>query len=101
MLLYTLAKNNVSSNTLNVIRSMYAQLKSYVKSPGGLSDFFNCNVGTKQGCMLTQFLFLIFLNEFIDLLESANCKGIFVDEHVPNLLQRLFAKTNRCVGSIL
>jgi hypothetical protein len=70
---------------------MYAQLKSCVKSPGGLSDFFNCNVGTKQGGMLSPFLFVIFLNEFIDLLESANCKGIFVDEHVPNLLQLMFA----------
>ena len=41
--------------------------------------------------MSSPFLFIMFLNEFIKLLNNSDCKGIYVDEDIPNVMQLLFA----------
>ena len=68
---------------------MYDQIKS-VFTGEGLSDFFECTIGNRQGCMLIPFLFIFFLNEFISYCKSENCQGICIDENCPNLMLLLF-----------
>lgn len=48
---------------LKVLRSMYSQSKSCVKVNGKLTDFFSCNIGTKQGCMSSTTIFAQFIND--------------------------------------
>jgi hypothetical protein len=91
LLLYVLHKNNVSGQMVNVIKSMYSQLQSCVRTNTGLSSYFNCKIGTRQGCMLSPFLFIMFLNELIEELSNSNCHGIYVSEDEPCMLQFLFA----------
>lgn len=91
LLFYVLLKNGVSGKFVNVFQSMYNQLKSCVRSNDGLSDFFDCSIGTKQGCMASPILFVIFLNELIKMIEDERCQGIYINETVPNLLQLLYA----------
>ena len=54
----------INGKIINVIRNLYSQAKSCVKSGGYLSEFFNCNVGVRQGENLSPLLFAIFLNDF-------------------------------------
>ena len=46
---YKLVKSNVKGKTLNVIQSMYADIKSCVILNNELSETFVCNTGVRQG----------------------------------------------------
>ena len=52
----------VNGKIFNVFKSMYAQLKSCVKTLHGLSDLFVCTVGTRQDCMVSPFLVALYIN---------------------------------------
>ena len=88
---FRLINNGIHGNILCVLRSMYSQLKSCIFTGEGLSEFFGCTVGTMQGCMLSPFLFIFYLNEFIEFCKNSSCQGIYVDENAPNILMLLFA----------
>ena len=54
----------IKGNIINVIYNLYASAKSCVKKGKDLSQFFNCNVGVRQGENLSPLLFAIYLNDF-------------------------------------
>ena len=54
----------MNGKLLVVIHNMYRNAKSCVKVEDKISDFFNCNVGVRQGENLSPLLFSIFLNDF-------------------------------------
>ena len=70
---------------------MYANFKSCVRTHSGLSDYFQCTVGTRQGCMLSPFLFALYISELADMLENKACQGVHVDEQKPNILIFMYA----------
>ena len=70
---------------------MYEKLKSCIFTKEGLSDFFECTFGTRQGCMLNPFLFIFYLHEFVEYCINENCQGIYIDENCPNIMMLLFA----------
>ena len=78
-LLVQLQKRGVHGKILGVIRSMYSNLKACVKTPSGITEWFKCNVGTRQGCMLSPFLFTMYLNEFIENIKMDEFTGIQLD----------------------
>ena len=49
---------------IRVVYNLYNKAKSCVKNGGELSDFFNCEVGVRQGENLSPLLFAIYLNDF-------------------------------------
>ena len=51
VLWYRMLHEGVHGKIFTAFKSMYAQLKSCVKTPHGLSDLFVCTVGTRQGCI--------------------------------------------------
>ena len=57
---------------LDIIRSMYTEVKSQVKHNNIISPVFFSNIGVRQGECLSPFLFSIYLN---DLEEEINLKG--------------------------
>ena len=61
-----------------MIRSMYKTLCSCVKTSEGLTEFFPCRIGTRQGCMLSPFLFVLYFNLFIIDITAEFNNGIFV-----------------------
>ena len=67
-----LIKTNVCGNMLTVIKDMYCKAKSCVKTRQGLSRYFSCNIGVRQGENLSPILFALFLN---DLKEFLYVKG--------------------------
>ena len=54
----------INGNLLRIIYNLYEKAKSCVKNKGYLSDYFQCNVGVRQGENLSPLLFAIFLNDF-------------------------------------
>ena len=57
---------------LDIIRSMYTEIKSQVKHNNIISPVFFSNIGVRQGECLSPFLFSIYLN---DLEEEITLKG--------------------------
>jgi hypothetical protein len=88
---YQMITNGVHGRVLNVLRSMYGKLRSCVRTPEGLTDFFMCQVGTRQGCMVSPFLFILYLNELVNMCNQSDCEGIFVSENLPNIGLLLYA----------
>ena len=72
VLWYKLIKIGVRGKMLDIIRSMYTNVKSQVKHNKIISDAFFSNIGVRQGECLSPFLFSIYLN---DLEEEIHLKG--------------------------
>ena len=72
---YRLINNGIHGKMLHLLRSMYAQLKSCVKTPQGLSDCFTCLIGTRQGCMISPFLFILYINELCKCVKMEDVQG--------------------------
>jgi hypothetical protein len=88
---YCLLSKGIHGNVIQVIRSMYANLKCCIKLPSGITEYFNCTVGTRQGCMLSPLLFSLYIGEFVDMLNDNNCEGIYVSENAPSIISLLYA----------
>ena len=88
---HCLQSSGIHDQMLAVLKSMYGQLKSCVRTPKGLTQLFDCWVGTRQGCMISPMLFVLFINQYISELGQLQCEGIYVSEDCPNLLTLMFA----------
>ena len=65
-LFYNLYCQNAHGRLLYVLKDMYSKLKACVQVDERLlSNMFDCNVGTRQGCIASPFLFIFYLNELI------------------------------------
>ena len=69
---YKMIKLGIRGRILNIIKSMYAVVKSKVKYDNKLGNEFFCSLGVRQGECLSPLLFSLFLN---DLEETFICKG--------------------------
>ena len=68
--------NGVSGKCLQYIQNMYKGIKSMLKINGMLSEFFNCNIGVRQGENLSPFLFSLYINDLEEFLVEKNVLGI-------------------------
>jgi hypothetical protein len=57
ILWYRLLNDGMHGNIIMLFRNMDSQLKSCVNTFSGLTDFFNCTVGTRQWCVISPFIF--------------------------------------------
>ena len=86
-----LKRKNINGRFLNVLQSIYRNLKSCIKVDGGLSDFFECNIGTRQGCICSSVIFSLFINDLIIYLKNAFPTGIFITEDICDLFALMYA----------
>lgn len=61
---FKLARSGVDCRMLNIIKSMYSNIKSCVKYQNHISEFFDCLEGLMQGESLSPFLFSLYVNDF-------------------------------------
>jgi len=63
----SLVRKGVKENSilLSVLKSMYSQLSSCVKLPNRLTGYFDCNIGTKQGCVSSTIIFALYINDLV------------------------------------
>ena len=75
-----------------VIKNMYFKVKAAVIiSNTSISSYFDCVSGVRQGCVLSPFLFAMFISELQNMLEDAELRGIFVGQEFQDLLLLLYA----------
>ena len=87
----SLAKKGIHGNFLNILKSMYGKLSACVKTEQGLTSYFPCHIGTRQGCVSSPLIFTLFINDLVTLMRE-NCRnGIFITQDVPEILCLLFA----------
>ena len=91
--------HGINGSVLTVIKNIYAEAKSCVKSDDEYSEFFTSNVGVRQGENLSPILFAIFLNDMKDhlahdmtgLITIANeAKAMNLSENDINVFLKLF-----------
>ena len=75
-LLQKLLQENISCKFVKAIKSMYASVKLCIKYNNTFSQFFNSHIGLKQGDPSSPILFMLFVNDMIDSINS-NFNGIF------------------------
>ena len=86
---HKLIKLGVRGKALNIIRSMYENVKSRVKYKNRLSENFECYLGLRQGESLSPFLFSMYLNNVEDEFYLNDIEGI--DIHHIKLFLLLYA----------
>ena len=74
-----------------LFRLMYSQLKSCVKVNDGLTQFFDCHFGTRQGCVSSPIIFSLFINDLMSYLKIECDWGIFVTDQIEDIIGLLFA----------
>ena len=70
-----LLKHNIKGKVLTVIQNLYNAAKSCVRQAGNCSEYFDCNIGVRQGENLSPLLFAIYLNDLESHLTEKN-KGV-------------------------
>ena len=84
-----LVKHGIRGKLLNVIKSMYSQIKSCIKFRGQYSDFYHCYKGLVQGEALSPLIFSLFTNDIeTDLLHN-NIQPL--DIHEVNVFLLMYA----------
>ena len=98
-LFYHLLKSGIHGKLICVVRDMYSKLSSCVQSSSGtISELFTCGTGTRQGCMISPFLFICYIDELVKQATSNNCKGVFIDENYSDINMLLYADDVVIVG---
>jgi hypothetical protein len=69
---YKLCVNNINGCMYNII----TKIKSRIVHGDGISEFFNCENGVRQGENLSSFLFSIYLNDMQDFLQENVVNGL-------------------------
>ena len=78
-----------------VLKESYIKtsLKACVRTNEGLTEFFNCTIGLKQGCLASLILFSIFINEgkVAKEVENSGLRGVQVFPDLLEILLLMFA----------
>ena len=95
---YKLLKSGVHGKMYKVLFSMYQHVKSCVRTPKGITDFFNCSLGVQQGSVLSPLLFNIFVNDIGETLQNTELFS-GVDIGLLKIIYLLFADDLTLVSS--
>ena len=87
----SLQKIGLYGNFLRVLKCMYSNLNSCVKTPIGITEFFSSNIGTRQGDKSSLTIFILFINELSTLLRQTCRSGIFITNDIPDIICLMFA----------
>ena len=64
--------NGITGKMLETIKSIYENVFACVKNKNEFSDYFECPIGLKQGCLLSPRLFTIFISEISKALKMSH-----------------------------
>ena len=75
-----LASLGLTGRMLSALKNMYQSVTACVKTPAGLTEFFPCTLGVKQGCPLSPCLFGLYIDKLEKILleQSDECAAPFL-----------------------
>ena len=73
------------------LSAMYKSLLSCIRVNGQLSDFFECPVGVRQGCVLSPTLFSMFINQLANHMNERGRHGVQLLPDIMEIFILLFA----------
>lgn len=76
---YKMIKLGLRGKILNIIKSMYASVKSRVKFCNNLGNEFYCSLGVRQGECLSPLLFSLYLNDLEEQFVLSDLNGLDVN----------------------
>jgi hypothetical protein len=80
-LIQKLINENISSKIIRSIKSMYNVVRSCVRHKNSKSQFINSHIGIKQGDPSSSLMFLFFLNDIVDSINT-NINGLITVEEL-------------------
>jgi hypothetical protein len=83
-LLETIQAEGIKGKFYQALQAMYESLLSCVRVNGVLSEFFDCPVGVRQGCVLSPTLFSLFINQIVSHINESGRHGV---QLLPGLLE--------------
>lgn len=87
-LFHKLFTGGLHGKIVKLLQDTYSKLQSCVQIDiVYLSETF----GTRQGCMISTFLFIFHLEELLSMTMDRNCLGAFIDEDNPNVPMLMYA----------
>ncbi|KAK6182054.1 hypothetical protein SNE40_009820 [Patella caerulea] len=90
-LMYQLINNNIHGRMIVILRSIYRSVQARIRCESQLSDTFTCSAGLRQGCVLSPWLFAIYINELALSMKLSDGTGIFIGQNIEDVLMLLFA----------
>ena len=72
----TLEKLKTLSKTINMIKAQYCSVQSCVRWGTKFSEFFPCSLVMKQWCLLSPFMFSLFISEVADFVRENQSVGL-------------------------
>ena len=86
-LIKCLKRKGVNRKFLKVLIYMYSSLCSCVRLDDQMrTEYFSCNIGTRQGCKLSQILFSLLIKELLEELKQSGIRGIQITAECEEIL---------------
>jgi len=93
MVFYKIIQYSIRGKILNIIKSLYNNIKSRVKYNNTLSEAFECHLGVFQGDSLSPLVFSLYVNDLEDYMVLNGYKGI--DTGCVKLFLFLYSETEQ------
>lgn len=75
-LLNKLFTSGINGKMYGILKSINETIRACIRAGNFISDFFNCPIGLRQGCLLSPLKFAIFISILSDLIDSNDSCGI-------------------------
>ena len=86
-----LIRTGVKGKLFKTLQGMYKTVKACVRTTEGLTDYFDCPSGIKQGCTASPILFSILIDEFSGIVENSGIRGVQLFHELTEILLLMFA----------
>ena len=86
-----LIRTGVKGKLFKTLQGMYKTVKACVPTTEGLTDYFDCPSGLKQGCTASPILFSILIDEFSGIVENSGIRGVQLFPEITEILLLMFA----------
>ena len=86
-----LIRTGVKGKLFKTLQGMYKTVKACVRTTEGLTDYFDCPSGLKQGCTASPILFSILIDELSGMVENSGIRGVQLFPELTEILLLMFA----------